>query len=221
MRPLFRPSKNNQTKVLGHRGCRGRFTENTAAAITFALEQNAYAVEIDLRLDPNQRIVLAHDPVDLYSHDLTHLDNVVDTLNAFPGPHQLEVKTLAPSQYEAMIRALQSILPRLNSVCITSFDVGFLRALRKSNTDVAIGLIVSGLACTPWALARGLGANELIVDKKSISFRLVNEAKRRGLKVSVWTVNSLKVAKRLSKKKIDQIITDRPHILTSRLLNRR
>ncbi|NVK11482.1 MAG: glycerophosphodiester phosphodiesterase [Gammaproteobacteria bacterium] len=221
MKPLFSRSKNTPIKVLGHRGCRGRFAENTATAITFALEQNAFAVEIDLRLDGTNRIVLAHDANDLHSRELTQLHHVIDTLNAFPGVHQLEVKALAPSQYQCMINELQAILPRLNSVCITSFDVGFLRALRRSNSNVAIGLIVSGLACTPWALARGLGASELVVDKKSISLKLIKEAKRRGLKVSVWTVNSLNVAKRLGKKKVDQIITDRPHMLTSRLLNKR
>jgi glycerophosphoryl diester phosphodiesterase len=62
----------------------------------------------------------------------------------------------------------------------------------------------------PTRRAQGLGCSWLIAHYSLVGPALMRRAKRRGLKVSVWTVNDLTEAERLAKLKVNSIITDFP-----------
>jgi glycerophosphoryl diester phosphodiesterase len=49
--------------VIGHRGARGAFPENTIPAFTYGIETGADAVEFDLQMTKDDVIVVSHDPV--------------------------------------------------------------------------------------------------------------------------------------------------------------
>ncbi len=49
-------------EIIAHRGCSYIAPENTLAAINLAWELNADAVEIDIHLTSDKKIVLSHDP---------------------------------------------------------------------------------------------------------------------------------------------------------------
>ena len=48
-------------KVMGHRGAKDEFPENTLKSIKFALDVGCSAVEIDVHLSSDNKIVVIHD----------------------------------------------------------------------------------------------------------------------------------------------------------------
>ncbi|MBP9699585.1 MAG: glycerophosphodiester phosphodiesterase, partial [Elusimicrobia bacterium] len=68
------------------------------------------------------------------------------------------------------------------------------------------GLIVTKALGDPTQL----GIDFLSVNEKSVSRRLVRQAKRQGLAVHVWTVNDEATFERMADRGVDVVITDHP-----------
>jgi len=72
----------------------------------------------------------------------------------------------------------------------------------------------------PTRRAHGLGCNWLMPHYSLVTPALMRRARKRGLKVSVWTVNDLKEAERLIALGVDSIITDFPTAFLSHFRSR-
>ena len=105
-------------------------------------------------------------------------------------------------------------------VVITSSHTGFLRMIGTMAPDIERGYVCQYRYLQPTRRAQGLGCSWVIPHFSLVTPALMRRARRRGLKVSVWTVNDLTEAERLAKLKVDSIITDYPTSFVSHFRSR-
>ncbi len=95
-------------------------------------------------------------------------------------------------------------------VVVTSSHTGFLRMIGTMAPDVERGYVCQYRYLQPTRRAHGLGCSWLMPHYSLVTPALMRRARKRGLKVSVWTVNDLTEADRLAQLQVDGIITDYP-----------
>ncbi|ARB45511.1 glycerophosphodiester phosphodiesterase [Alloalcanivorax xenomutans] len=95
-------------------------------------------------------------------------------------------------------------------VVITSSHTGFLRMVATMAPHLERGYVSEYRYQQPTRRAAALGCRWLMPHHSLVSPRLMRSARRRGLKVSTWTVNDLNEAERLARLGVDGIITDFP-----------
>ena len=93
---------------------------------------------------------------------------------------------------------------------VTSSHTGFLRMMAAQSPNIMRGYVCEYRYLQPTRRTAALGSRWLIAHYSLVSPRLMQRARKRDLKVSVWTVNDLKEAERLVSLGVDSIITDYP-----------
>jgi glycerophosphoryl diester phosphodiesterase len=145
--------------VLGHRGYRAKYPENTLLAFRRALECGADGIECDIQKSADGRFVVIHDPrVDRTSNgtgevaqmrfdDLRRLDfgqgerilELAGLLAALPPDRwldlELKAQTLAPSDCAA-VEALLASRPGKRRIMISSFEASLLGHFRRKGYTV-------------------------------------------------------------------------------------
>lgn len=153
------PSRNPSSSIIAHRGSSAKVPENTLAAFSAAWDQGAGAIELDVRLTKDGRIVAMHDATtgrtsckdlnvaETDSHDLRSVDAGAWKARRFAGekiPFLEEVLAEVPRYGRVFIelKCGAVILPELarviensplksSQVCLIGFDYE-LMALTKS-----------------------------------------------------------------------------------------
>lgn len=211
------------TEILGHRGCRRRFHDNTMAAFWAAYDYGCDGIELDARPTSDGRLALYHDAKlrnkavhQSTSKELTSADSRIifddklTQLPCYPGMIQLELKSAPIDMWRHHLALIGTVASNNPNVVVTSFDRQLLATINREYSELRRGLLVDKLDCNPVGLASGLGCELIAVRDNSININLFRKAKAHGLAVSVWTVNSLKRAHYLKNLGVDHIITDRP-----------
>jgi glycerophosphoryl diester phosphodiesterase len=124
-----------------------------------------------------------------------------------------DVKTLVK-----LLRELEMI----NKVVVISFDWGFLRELHELDPSLVLGALGPPARLSngrkPLHVRRGLGSclkdlsktgARIAVWNLRVSKRDVHAAHKRGLKVWVYTIDEVRLARRLVKNGVNGIITNR------------
>lgn len=126
---------------------------------------------------------------------------------------QLEVKKDARSRLNVLCNRIVEVIQRRNlydRAIVTSSDAWFLRQVRRRDRQVRIGLVTDRKFPRPVNAAARLKCDFLCLGWKICSPTLVDEAHRRQLKVSTWTVNRIHDMLALEAMGVDSIITDFP-----------
>lgn len=126
---------------------------------------------------------------------------------------QLEVKKDSRERLNILCNRLTEIIQRRDlykTAAITSSDTWFLKQIRRRNKNIQIGLVAERKFPRPLNLAMRLGCNYLCLNWKLSSKDLVEQAHRKGLHVSTWTVNRIHDMLQLEEIGVDSIITDYP-----------
>jgi glycerophosphoryl diester phosphodiesterase len=219
--------------IIGHRGASADAPENTLAAFALALEQGADGVELDVQLCADGVPVVMHDDTvdrtcdgagrvsDLTLAELQLLsiagDHPIPTLDdvfALLGRRALynvELKALGLSD-GGLAAAVARVIAAHNvadRVLISSFSPFTVHAAQRAMP-----------AGVPVALLRERRATRLAhallrAAADHPEYRLVDEAlmawaRRRGLRVNVWTLDDPAEARRLIRLGVHGIITNRP-----------
>lgn len=126
---------------------------------------------------------------------------------------QLEVKTDKRSRLNILCNRLTELIQRrelYSRVVVTSTDNWFLQEIRRRDRRIKIGVVVERRFPSPTNVATRLGCDYLILNWKLCSKELVDDAHRRDLHVSTWTVNRIHDMLELEAHGVDSIITDYP-----------
>ncbi|KAA1174846.1 glycerophosphodiester phosphodiesterase [Marinobacter salinexigens] len=126
---------------------------------------------------------------------------------------QLEVKTDNRQRLNILCNRVTEIIQKRDlyqRVVITSTDTWFLKEIRRRNKHIHIGLVAERKFPRPLNTAMRLGCEYLILNWKLCSRTLVENAHRRGMHVSTWTVNRIHDMLQLEEMGVDSIITDYP-----------
>lgn len=126
---------------------------------------------------------------------------------------QLEVKKDSRRRLNILCNRLTEIIQRRNlyqHATVTSSDTWFLKEIRRRNKNIGIGLVAERKFPRPLNVATRLGCDYLCLNWKLCSKELVENAHRRGMHVSTWTVNRIHDMLLLEEMGVDSIITDYP-----------
>ncbi|MEA2170814.1 MAG: glycerophosphoryl diester phosphodiesterase [Solirubrobacteraceae bacterium] len=212
-------------EIIAHRGASADAPENTVAAYDLAFEQGAGALEIDLRLTADNRVVALHDATLGRTHgdsralaDLTlgHLAVLED-----PPPRLrdllvryrrrrllIELKDSTPALERRVLKSLVRAGLR-SRIVLQSFEHAGLRRLNELDPLLAIAPLYDNAELDLGA-AQAFGATGIGVRHDRIDVALVAAAHDRGLVVRAWTVNDPDRAAELAALGVDALITDVP-----------
>lgn len=188
--------------TVAHRGASGRLPENTPEAFAEAVRVGADAIEFDVRLAADGRLVVVHDETLERTHrrperveetpsavlarlGVPLLDDVLDRFGV-EAVLDVEVKTFGRTAAMALARTLRRH-PLREGWFVTSFD--------RATTEgcAAAGLPVGVLFSRPLgdevSFGRGLCARALVVRHTAATPDLLDAARRACLPVWVWNLD--------------------------------
>ena len=226
--------------IIGHRGASADAPENTLAAFVLALEQNADGIEFDVQLCADGAPVVMHDDTvdrtcdgvgrvaDLTlaalrqltiakEHTIPTLDEVFATLGR-DALYNVELKALGLND-----RGLAAAVARCvaahglgDRVIVSSFSPFVVRRARQA---LPAAVPVAHLRehrllrlAQPFVPAQADHPAHGLVDGALMAW-----ARRRGLRVNVWTVDDPNEAARLIGLGVNGIITNRPGALLAQV----
>ena len=227
-------SRQRGVAVVGHRGAAGVAPENTLAGVRRAAAMGVDAVECDVRLSRDGRAVLMHDPtvdrttdgtgtveamdfaelraLDAGGEPVPELGELLGTLGGSCGLLcELKVDAAAGAAVDAVVAR-----GRLEGVVFISFSPGALAGVRRADPRARLGLLLPPPAHDPGPAAE-LGCELVGLHHRSASPDAAAAARRRGLRVNVWTPNTPAEMRAAIALRPDSITTDRPDLLLARL----
>jgi len=235
-----------QPSVIAHRGSSFAAPENTVAAAQLAWQHHADAVELDIYLSKDNRVVVIHDSNTKrttgqdYKVAETSAD-VLRTLDAglwkgeqFKGekiPFLEEMIATVPDGKKMVveIKCGVEVLPALQQVADRSGKKGQLIFIAFGwETIVATKQLFPENACY-WLCssapavqekmeeAAKKGLDGINLNNKIVDEKTVEQAKGLGLEVLSWTIDDPEEAKRLVKIGVTGITTNRPDLMKSSL----
>ncbi|PID30950.1 hypothetical protein CSA80_00535 [Candidatus Saccharibacteria bacterium] len=217
-------------KVIGHRGARGLSSENTLASIEKAIRHGVDEVEIDVRTTKDGVAVLHHDPAIVacdgterviartnyaellrYKADLAPLDHAIRAV-AHRCRIMLDIKPgVPPKQTISIIRDRLSRGWRLKEFCVASYDPRILQAIREGLPGIELVVIEKWSSVRAVRRARKLRTKRISMNQRWLWRGFLRAMKRRGFKLSPYTMNNPKRAKRW-RRYLYGVITDRPDL---------
>ncbi|MFP4057682.1 MAG: glycerophosphodiester phosphodiesterase [Candidatus Brocadiia bacterium] len=232
-------------RVLGHRGWRQQYPENTLAGLAAALALGCDALEFDLHLSRDGHIVVIHDPTverttdgrgavgEMTLAELRRLDAGSWFHPRFAGervPTLDEVLDLAPPEVllyaevkdcrPRMAQALAPlVLPRRRSVVVHSFGADFLEGFSRVAPSVRTGLLGRVDEVDLLAEARRLRCWGIHPCMDGLARQTVAAWQEEGFSVMTWTVRSEEDARRAIALRPDVVGADCPDVVL-RLLGR-
>jgi glycerophosphoryl diester phosphodiesterase len=219
---------------VGHRGARAYEFENTLESYGRAIALGANAIELDVRRSKDGKLVVSHDDnlkrvfrrdVQVGEATLKELkqtsDNRIPTLEEalifIDKKVDKVLVEIKEAGYEKKVLEAVKKAKLKDRAIIVSFHEHALSSVRKADGKVETGLIYvryrSHEFKNPIDAALKLKAQYLIPLYRFTHTKNVEDAHRNGLKVIVWTINTLKEAKEYMAKGVDGIASDKPDIL--------
>jgi glycerophosphoryl diester phosphodiesterase len=204
-------------EVHGHRGARARRPENTVPGFEYAIRLGVDAIEFDVFVTADGRLLI--------THDLVETDTTLDQVLSLPGSFafDLEIKSyphLSPKDFaEPVLAAIRrhKVESRVNLFC---FDWNVLRAMKELAPDIRLAALYQGEPRSFAEIAREAGNTPIVCPRYTlVTPELVAEANAAGLRIYAWTANTPADWDKLIAAGVDAIITDDPEALIIHLRN--
>lgn len=229
--------------IIAHRGASAQAPESTAAAIRQALACRAQMIELDVQMTRDKRLVVFHDDrIDRTTDargalatwrypDLARLDAgawfdarfagqrillVSQALGLIPRACRINLEIKRTRQRRFIIDQLihRLVAARaMRRVLLSSFDPEALRHSKRQAPHLARALLCRNRPADHIPLALELNCIALHPHVSTITPSLLETIHRAGLRVHVWTVDRLDVARRLAGWGVDGVFTNAPHRL--------
>jgi glycerophosphoryl diester phosphodiesterase len=215
---------------VGHRGAKAYEIENTLESFRKAIELGANAVELDVRISSDAKLIVIHDDnlKKVFGKDVRIKDSTLEELKQLTDNRIITL-------YEALRfidRKVEKILVELKEtgyegdvldiirkekmedrIIIVSFHEEALAHVRELDQKIETGVIYTKLK-KPIDTALKLNAQYLVPLYRFVHRRDIAKAHKSNLKVIVWTVNTIIEAQNFIAKDVDGIATDKPDIFS-------
>jgi glycerophosphoryl diester phosphodiesterase len=226
--------------VLGHRGARAEAPENTLAAFELAARQGADGVELDVRLDRVERVIVLHDatlervtgsrdfraaesldPKELEGVDVGGGERIPLLSDVMAWAQQRRMLVNVELKHDVsepgiLIQRVATVVranPSLRGELLLScFDPLMVWRLARLLPEVPVGWLIHR---GQWMLRHAPwwtvpGAAAIHLQAPLAQERKIGGLRKVGLLCNVWTVNSEEDARRLSGFGVDALISDQP-----------
>ena len=228
-------------KVIGHRGWPARYPENTLAGFRAAVRAGVDAIELDVHLSADDRVVVIHDERTgrVADRDLDVRASTLDELKtldvgatfdpAFTGeriptleevidavdrstPFLVEVKEPGETTERLNVQLLPLVDALAGRVTVQSFDADYLRAFRALRPDVPTGYLCDA---SPEALAttRAIGCSGFHPSWNTLTGEITRDARDAGLSLYVWNVRTVEDCRRVLDLDVDSVVVDHPDVM--------
>lgn len=213
---------------VGHRGARAYETENTLESFRKAIELGANAVELDVRISGDAKLIVIHDDnlkkvfgkeVRIKEATLEELKQLTDNrlvtldeaLRFIDRKVEKILVELKETGYESDVLDIIRKEKLEDRVIVVSFHEEALAHVRGLDRKIETGLIYTKFK-KPIDMALKLNAQYLVPLYRFVHRRDVAKAHKSNLKVIVWTINRKEEAREYIAKDVDGIATDKPDI---------
>ena len=221
-------------QIIAHRGASGDYPENTILAIEQAIAQGADAVEIDVFAVDGELIVI-HDhhlarttngSGSIYQYSLTELMQLdagrgqrIPTLWQVlqllaPTALWLNIELKGDNTVAPLLALLDNAKHQLGidhqRLVISSFNHHLLAAIKQQRPELKLGALTASLPLDYAAFTQTLQAYSVNCDVSFINQAFVDDAKARGLKVYVYTVDQADDLARMAEYGVDGIFSNYP-----------
>jgi len=210
---------------IGHRGARAYELENTLASFARAIELGANAIELDVRISKDERLVISHDDdlKKIYGKDVrigeatlaelkqlteNRIASLEEALSLIDGKTEKILVELKETGYEQNVLDLIREKNLEDRVIIVSFHEKALARIRDLDDRIETGIIYTKFR-KHIDTAIKLKAQYLLPLFRFVHRRDVAKAHKSNLKVIVWTINNRDEAVLYKAKDVDGIATDK------------
>ncbi len=230
----------NKPIFFGHRGDRLNFPENTIASYRSAIKKGLNAIELDVMLTKDERLVCSHnfdlerettgtgfiDEIDYI--DLTKVKTgrhfpldkqeviplLMDVISSLPKTVliNIEIKTKSTFDFKAAIKVARLVKRGEipQKVIVSSFNPLAVRMVKLISKSIPTGFIYY----------KANNFNGVFIAQPDclhpnvefVTDELIQFCRKRNIRINVWTVNNVYARDKLISKNIDGIITDTPQL---------
>ena len=218
--------------LMGHRGAAAVAPENTLAGVRAAKDAGVDWVELDVLLTADGVPVIHHDQdmvrcfddpralsaatADSLPDGLPTLAQMLDQLSRLDMGVNLELKTYADSDIEALLRAVAGVWADCRPRgYVSSFSSKALAGAMQHMPAVPRALITTPFDAGRVQEAMRFDCFSINVDYQMVTPPVVAKAVESGLQVGAWTVNSPQDAKNCRTAGVHCVITDDPALLAA------
>ena len=215
---------------VGHRGAKAYETENTLESFRKAIELGANAIELDVRISGDAKLIVIHDDnlkkvfgkdVQIKESTLEELKQLTDNrivtfdeaLRFIDRKVEKILVELKDTGYERDVLDIIRKEKLEDRVIVVSFHEEALAHVRELDKKIETGLIYTKFK-KPIDAALKLNAQYLVPLYRFVHRRDIAKAHKSNLKVIVWTVNTIIEVQNFIAKDVDGIATDKPDIFS-------
>ncbi len=221
--------------VFAHRGASAYETENSVASIKKALQLGTSAIEIDVQMTKDRKLVLHHDfklkNSKTYIRNITFdeliknsgtgdtLDSLENVISLIPDSVILNIEIKSQARHRQNLELdLLKILEkyhRLENTIISSFDHHCIKKIYKLNKQVKLGLLFYRVPLKIKTYIKNTGITPYCINfsVRKVNKDVVESVHNCGSKIFVYTVNNVVLARKLQNMGVDGIFSDYPDIL--------
>lgn len=217
--------------IMGHRGAAALEPENTLRSIERAMEIGVDAVEIDVRLSRDRKLVVIHDstvdrttngkgPVGNYAlDDLKKLDagkgQTIPTLQEVMDLTGNKVRLVIELKEEGTEKTVVQLVKRNkleDSVYVISFWHELVKTIKGIDSCIKTGVLLVGCPVDT-CVATQASAEALVMKYNFVNGYFVEIAHKEGLKVFVWNIDDRHLLKPYVDMGVDGIGSNDPRVL--------
>ncbi|MFN8609468.1 MAG: glycerophosphodiester phosphodiesterase family protein [Vulcanimicrobiota bacterium] len=214
-----------QPLMVAHRGETDHALENSLQAFRAAVDEGADAVELDIHLTSDGKLVVIHDDTlnRTYgvSGDVSQMTSdqlkalgvpMLDDVLALPAPKFLiEIKEPHQGRHLGIEKVLVDLIQRTGTqdrALVISFDEQALTTVHQLAPELTTGYLYGGKQVEPQQAKEQLGVTWLAPELSLVNQQFVDKAHAAGMKVDVWTVNRPQDLQKVSSMGVDAVTTD-------------
>ncbi|MFI6357172.1 glycerophosphodiester phosphodiesterase [Streptomyces sp. NPDC050743] len=215
--------------TIGHRGVMGVEPENTLRSFVAAQDAGLDLIELDLHLSKDGALVVMHDaevdrttdgtgPIaDKTLAELRSLDAGLgervpvfeEVLDAVRTPLQAEIKDVAAARALAAVMHERDLVGRVE---VSSFHDDAVAEIARLVPGVRTALIGGRYGTDIVERAVAVGASTLCLNIRRLTLEIVEHARKSGLRVIGWVVNTQDHLRLVRALELDGATTDFPEI---------
>jgi len=223
--------------VIGHRGAAGLVAENTLPSFRRAVQLGVAAVELDIYCHDGELLVIHDDTLDrttngrgkltrmsftqlrkLNAGDGAQIPLLAEVFAAVPARVAINLELKGPGCANPVAAALEQWQPG-NDLLVSSFEHDQLRDFRRQNDRTPVAPLFHRPSREMLEIGRELDACAINLSSRIATASRLKTIRDAGFGAVVYTVNSLRQARRLARDGATGVFTDRPDRITTAALH--
>ncbi len=229
-----------QPHIMGHRGAPAYEPENTLRSVRRALAMGVEAVEVDVQLTRDGRLVVIHDDTvdrttngkgqvrNLTFEEIRRLDaglgeripSLEEMVDLVVGRAHLVVEAKHPEAAPALLQFFRE-RQIFDHTHVISFWHPLVKALKEQEPRLRTGILMVGCPVDPVGLAKAALAEALVLNFAYVTPELVAAAHAHDLLVYIWNIDRVDILESYLAMNLDGIGSNRPDVLIAYIKSKR